>query len=405
MRDRRLLSPTLDAADLMITTGTNLFLGANLITAKAFDRESHYAIMRFATEIYPAALAIEAPTRISSFWAMTFYLAAILLNVGFVVVLWGTVIDAVIALDRKRLKQWRTTIGFAACAIAFIFCLPFATPAGYSIIYYLDFCFASLWWLALLYLLMVVAVLIIRGRPIGTENLVNMLIETEATRNWFLPAVTFYWNLISPVAVMILSVCFTRSYSATGLTWTQVVSVYPHWPPWAQWLSIGVQILPLFIVFTYGVFQVTFYLVTKQGPVYDRLQLLFCPTITASDMRRRGTFVDSHLPPGGLVNAAFVDDPPPKYTPPPSYSTATSRDIRKALRTRLASSVTIDLHNVNYNNSMANIARSSIVEGTSSDETSASERLSSKVKSVSSLPPPPTFAEAIGLTDGKSSQE
>lgn len=222
------------------------------------------------------------------------------------------------------------------------------TSKGLAIIYYLDFCFASLWWLSLLYLLLVIAILIIRGRPVGTENLVQMLVKSEGTRNWFLPAITFHWNLIVPVSIMILSICFTRSYSPTGLTWTQVVSIYPHWPSWAQWSSIAIQILPLFIVFTYGVFQVTFYLATKQGPIHERLQLLFCPTISTSEMQRRGTFVEGYNPATGLVNPGFVDDPPPKYTPPPSYSTATSRQVRKQLRTRLASSITIDLHNLSH---------------------------------------------------------
>ncbi|KAI1287031.1 Sodium-dependent proline transporter [Halotydeus destructor] len=296
VKDKRLLSPTITADDFSIITGANLFLGENLISVKTFDRESHYAILRFATEIYPAALAVEGPNRISSFWSMSFYLSAIMLNLGFLIVLVGTLVDAIVSIDLKRLKAWKSTIAFVFCIISFSATLPMTTPSAYYIIYFMDFCFASLWWLSLLYLLKIIAILIIRGRPIGTENLVQMLVKSESTRSWFLPLVTFHWNLIVPVTLMIVSVCFTKSYTNSNLTWTQVVSIYPNFPVWAQWLSIAIQVLPLLLVFVYGVFQVTFYLVTKQGAIYDRLQHLFCPTITTYELQRRGTFIDGYSP-------------------------------------------------------------------------------------------------------------
>lgn len=123
MKDRRLLTPTITVSDFKIVSGSNLFLGENLISVKTFDRESHYGIMRFATEIYPAALAIEGPNRISSFWAMAFYLSAILLNLGSLIVIWGTVIDAIVAIDLKRLKMWKPTIAFISSVAAFCCCL------------------------------------------------------------------------------------------------------------------------------------------------------------------------------------------------------------------------------------------------------------------------------------------
>lgn len=37
------------------------------------------------------------------------------------------------------------------------------------------------------------------------------------------------------------------------------------------------------------------------------------------------------LNPTGVINSAYEEDPPPKYTPPPSYSTATSKLVIKQL--------------------------------------------------------------------------
>ncbi|CAG2122186.1 unnamed protein product, partial [Medioppia subpectinata] len=109
--------------------------------------------------------------------------------------------------------------------------------AGIFVIYFLDFCIGSLWWLALLYLLLQISVLIIRGRPVGTENLVSMLAKDDSTRSWLLPILTFQWNLIMPIATMILSIAFTRSHNAGGLTWTQVVTFYAYWPEWTKSMS------------------------------------------------------------------------------------------------------------------------------------------------------------------------
>jgi solute carrier family 6 (neurotransmitter transporter) len=314
------------------------------MTGKLSDRESRYAIARFATEVFPAMLAAEGPSKISSFWPMVFYFSVIVMNLGSLIVLFGTVVDAVMTMNSRCMNGWRPSIAFSMCALAFVFSLPLATRFGLHVMYFIDFCFGSLWWMSLLYLLFIISILVVRGRPVGTENLVNMLVITKSRRLWVLPLLTFHWNLMIPVAIMILSVSFTRSHSINGLTWTQVVSLYTHWPPWAQWLSVCVQVFPLLIVFIYGLFKATFILTTSPKPLHERLQELFCPILTTIEMRRRGTFVQGMDPDTGVVNEGFREDPPPKYTPPPSYSAATSRNARRQLR--LGSNITIDIPNL-----------------------------------------------------------
>ncbi|CAG2169857.1 unnamed protein product [Oppiella nova] len=144
--------------------------------------------------------------------------------------------------------------------------------AGIFVIYFLDYCIGSLWWLELLYLLLQISVLIIRGRPVGTENLVSMLARDESTRSWLLPILTFQWNLIMPIATMIT---------------------------------------PLFLVFFVGSVQLVIYLYPKQssGLFHERIQALFCPTLTS--------FISDTGAEGSLNTGYVADDPPPKYEPRP----------------------------------------------------------------------------------------
>lgn len=283
-----MLASNVKASDFTIVSGSNLLIGENLVSSKIFDRESHYGIVRFATEIFPAVLASEGPHKISAFWPMIFYLTAILFNLTSLVIVVGSVIDALINLQGPQFKVWRPTITFITCISGFLLSLPLGTRIGLHFLYYLDFCMASLWWMSLLYLLLVISVLVIRGRPVGTENLVAMIIPKKENRKYALPLLTFHWNLITPIFLMILSVSFTRSYSPAGLTWTQVVSLYPHWPLWAQYMSIFLQILPLCMVFLYGLFKATLVLTTSHKPLHERLQDLFCPVLSTRDLRRRG---------------------------------------------------------------------------------------------------------------------
>ncbi len=72
------------------------------------------------------------------------------------------------------------------------------------------------------------------------------------------------------------------------------------------------------------------------------MQALFCPTITT---------ITSEQSSSGAVNVSYIaDDPPPKYEPPPSYSTATARQLVTQIRGRIASSGSIRLNFLNRSN-------------------------------------------------------
>lgn len=103
-----------------LQTASNLLLGENLLDstdAKSF--ESNYQVLRWATEIMPIALAIKGPKEISSFWAMTFYLSGVLMNLASHLVLWGSFIDSVIALAPNSLRQTKSTVVFITSFLGF----------------------------------------------------------------------------------------------------------------------------------------------------------------------------------------------------------------------------------------------------------------------------------------------
>ncbi|CAG2116648.1 unnamed protein product, partial [Medioppia subpectinata] len=145
----------------------------------------------------------------------------------------------------------------------------------------------------------------------------------------------------------ILSIAFTRSHNAGGLTWTQVVTFYAYWPEWTKSMSTVFQITPLFLVFFIGSVQLIIYLYPKQssGLFHERIQALFCPTLTS--------FMSDPNSVGNLNSGYVADDPPPKYEAPPSYSTATARQIVSQIRGRLTPSGSIRMNFLNRTNNMA----------------------------------------------------
>ncbi|CAG2116644.1 unnamed protein product, partial [Medioppia subpectinata] len=101
------------ANDVKIISASNLFLGENLVSfSELTSHLSHYQVMRFATEVFPAALSIEGSRNISSIWAVFFYLSAIMFTLGHLIVIWGSVTDSIISIMPTFFKLWRPILTF-----------------------------------------------------------------------------------------------------------------------------------------------------------------------------------------------------------------------------------------------------------------------------------------------------
>ena len=83
---------------------------------------------------------------------------------------------------------------------------PFLPPQlGIFVVYFLDYCVGSGWWMMVLFLLQVGAVLMVRGRPYSGEAIASTLFHktTSCLLTWAAPMLTFTWNVILPVILMV----------------------------------------------------------------------------------------------------------------------------------------------------------------------------------------------------------
>jgi len=114
----------LNPSDVKIVAASNLFLGENLVAYSDITSYlSHYQVMRFATEVFPAALSVEGSRSIGSIWAVFFYLSAIIFSLGHLIVIWGSVTDSIIAIMPTFFKLWRPLLTFITCVFAFLMAL------------------------------------------------------------------------------------------------------------------------------------------------------------------------------------------------------------------------------------------------------------------------------------------
>ncbi|XP_076373009.1 sodium-dependent transporter bedraggled-like [Tachypleus tridentatus] len=313
------------SSDIMNITPVNLVIGECLYSTFPQTTSSGYQVLRFATEIFPATLALSGVTTISSFWSICFFMMMIVLGLAQQIALWNVVVESVIAMKPKLFAGWQTIITFICCNVGFLFGLPMTTNIGVFVVFFFDTCIGSLWWAGSIFLIMIIAILFIRGRPYGTDRLIYIISQRQTSRVWLLPILTFFWNVVLPVVFLVLSIAFVRS-SNSGDT---------YWPLWAKKLATLVQALPLLIVIVVCVCQACRYLKTStaNGALHERVEHWCCPVfatpnVTLTSSRNNAV---SSSPTGGVVNVAFEDDPPPKYTPPPSYSSATARMIIKKI--------------------------------------------------------------------------
>ncbi|CAH0384145.1 unnamed protein product [Bemisia tabaci] len=318
-----------------------LFLGERVINPSINPRhESGYQALRFATELVPATFALLGADKVSPFWSVLFYFVLTLFGIAQQLAIWHCVVSGIIAVDVKSLKPWATTITFFTCLFAFIIGLPMTSELGIFVIYYIDYCIGSSWWLVLLYLLEIGAVFMVRGRPYSGETVVATLFShtSQLLQSWVAPMLSFIWNVILPVALMLLSTTIIKNGGYKVLYNWQIPG-YDYWPVWGRQAGCLIQLAPLVLVPIAGVIQTIRYLTTGPPDIFERIQLLYRPRIDLQhnihDMAAQGNSENS----GGHGGGIPVEDPPPKYTPPPSYSTATGARIAKLLRQSLRRSV------------------------------------------------------------------
>nr|XP_050027381.1 sodium-dependent transporter bedraggled-like isoform X1 [Dermacentor andersoni]XP_050027382.1 sodium-dependent transporter bedraggled-like isoform X1 [Dermacentor andersoni] len=310
----------------------NLLAGVLLQCPRKHNLLSGYQVARFAVEVFPAALSAEGGRSISPFWPICFFVMLASLGLGHLICIWNCIADAVVYIRPKFFTKWRTIVTFITCAVGFLLGLFFATDATLHLMLFLDVWLGSLWWIVALYFIMLIVVLFIQGKPFGTDKLVKMIVQKERSKSLYLPLLTFHWNVLLPIAFLMLSIAFMRSGHLAMFSPESLSLFYHYWSPWVGSFCVLLQTLPLLGVALVAVVEGLKIVVFSKNQVqmHERIESWCCPTfITTSPATETPPTVQE--PSQGVSNVAFEEDVPPKYSPPPSYSTATARMILKEL--------------------------------------------------------------------------
>ncbi|XP_054005928.1 sodium-dependent transporter bedraggled isoform X1 [Hylaeus anthracinus] len=309
--------------------------------------ESGYQVLRFSTELVPATLALLGTEQVSPFWAVLFYFVLILFGIAQQLAIWHCVITGIMAINTKMMKLWETTITFFSCACAYILGLPMATELGIHIVYYIDYTIGGSWWIMILYLVQVGAVFAVRGRPHSGEAVVAELFPPtgRCLRHWAGPLLSFTWNVVLPVILMVLSITVFKNAGFREL-YSYRRTTRDYWPVWARQLGAAIQLIPILIIPAVAIIQTCRYLNNGPPDIFDRIQLLYRPSLEPDNptttQTHIGTETSTSIHGNGIVPTSTevpFEDPPPKYTPPPSYTTATGARLAKMLRQSFRRSV------------------------------------------------------------------
>ncbi|CAL7946640.1 unnamed protein product [Xylocopa violacea] len=218
---------------------------------------------------------------------------------------------------------------------------------GIHIVYYLDYTIGGTWWIMILYLVQVGAVFAVRGRPHSGEAVVAELFPPTGgcLRHWAGPLLSFTWNVVLPVILMVLSITVFKNAGFREL-YSYRRTTREYWAIWAKQLGAAIQLIPILTIPAVAIIQTCRYLNNGPPDIFDRIQLLYRPSLEPDDPRDAQTHIgndtSTSIHGNGIVPATTevpFEDPPPKYTPPPSYTTATGARIAKMLRQSFRRSV------------------------------------------------------------------
>ncbi|KAJ8982729.1 hypothetical protein NQ317_019520 [Molorchus minor] len=341
--DKAPLPPNLATTPVRYMVHNSFVLGEKVFRpGMDYTSESGYQVLRLATELVPATFAVLGSEQVSPFWAVLFYFILIMFGIAQQLAIWHCVITGIMAIKAKILKSWETTITFFSCACGFILGLPMATELGIYVVYFFDYSIGGIWWLIIVILLQIIAVFMVRGRPYSGDNVVTALFHSNhhpCLLSWAPALLSFTWNVILPVALMVLCISTFKSGSFRDIFIWHHAPVAEYWPLWSRQMGSMIQLLPILCIPLAAVIQSYRYLNNGPSDILDRVQLLYRPPI-GEHMDEAAVQEAAAAINNNNTNANVVsEDPPPKYTPPPSYTTATGARIAKFLRQSIRRSV------------------------------------------------------------------
>lgn len=136
---------------------------------------------------------------------------------------------------------------------------------GIFVVYFLDYVIGGSWWIMLLYLIELIAVFVVRGRPYSGETVVATLFSRASicAQTWLAPMLSFTWNVILPTMLLVSFNFYIN------LVWL----IY-----WSEFLMLIKLFLQVFL-YNFYLCHLMWYFVIKINKVYVfQLQFSLCIT-------------------------------------------------------------------------------------------------------------------------------
>ncbi|KAH8233602.1 hypothetical protein KR026_010253 [Drosophila bipectinata] len=291
--------------------------------------ESGFQALRFISEIFPAVLSL-ASDSVSWVWAAVSFGCFAGFGLAQLCVMWKPISSA---LGNS------TSSVLLSCVTGLLLSIPFATEMGISILYYVDFLLGGSWFIPIIWTAQIFGVFLIRGRPYNGDDLVNDL-RLCGSMSAFL---ALSWNVLLPIGLITLSVIDYKASLSNQFYYWRGKSYFSYW---SRKMGSLIQIGVLLVIPVTAIIQIYRYLSKGPPDILERIQLLYRPPEEGEETRRpsarQSDIQGRRNAMGQTADGAPLDaqhDAPPKYTPPPSYTTATGARLAKLLRQSIRRSV------------------------------------------------------------------
>ncbi|KRG05487.1 sodium-dependent transporter bedraggled isoform X2 [Drosophila mojavensis] len=291
--------------------------------------ESGFQALRFITELLPAVLSL-ASDAVSWVWAAVAFGMFAGFGLAQLCVMWKPISSA---LGNS------TSSVLLSCVTGMLLSIPFATEMGISILYYVDFLLGGSWFIPIIWAAQIFGVFLIRGRPYNGDDLVNDL-RMCGSMSAFL---ALSWNVLLPIGLITLSVIDYKASLSNQFYYWRGKSYFSYW---SRKMGSLIQIGIVLIIPVTAIVQIYRYLTNGPPDILERIQHLYRPPAEGDTLRRPSARQRSALERQNATaqqqDSAQHDaqnDAPPKYTPPPSYTTATGARLAKMLRQSIRRSV------------------------------------------------------------------
>lgn len=212
------------------------------------NRESGFQAIRLVTELFPATLAAATQDTISSAWSILGFFLFLCFAIGQLCAMWKPIAEA--------LGNSISAV-LLSCVTGLLLAIPLATESGINIIHFLDVILGGSWCVILLWVGLIFAIFLVRGRPYSGDILVNDLRLTHTLSAF----VALSWNVLLPIGLMTLCILeYKASNSRELYQWRGKT----YWPMWVRKIGGFMQVGYLLLVPITAIVQIYRYL--SNGP-------------------------------------------------------------------------------------------------------------------------------------------